>query len=1065
MFTYATNFLIAPGLKRVIVPNQCCYNGFETLHGFVYQVHTHVLGRSVWLDRMTGKRGRQQQQDRRHFYAHPQLVAWAAGGVPTAVTLDLDPAWKPSPVIGPMMSAAKGVDSTVWVVTHTGSDAADPGSGAASGQGLIATAVVQQLEQDMGEVLQSWGADTFSRPHMISPDPDGNIWVTDTALHQAIKFTAQGQKLLEIGQRFQSGSDAIHLCEPEQVAVANDGTVYIADGHCNARVVQYAANGTFEGEFKLAVGSVPHSLLLDECNDMLVVADSALAKVYRFSLHSSELTGHSWSAGCCETQATRAPAYSLAPSCFAQHSFSGAAPDMQRSGVGRVGPAFPTPQQAEAAAPRLNMADFLAAAKRLQDRLTLAVKVESEEQIADIRRLYRSQSLKALQDSSAMLTSLVARPLEQLLGDFVWCLSAKMRSRREGAMPALPYHRFAAGDSVLLVALDAKGSVPRGQDTASLEATVFRVTQNQVHVAVGPWNSDIMEAAGPDRLWRMDRLSQEVTTKRQLAAIDQLDIPPCITREAALNLDPQDMASLWRGNLGIRMILAGSPEAAARAKHLPAWARSQLWRRDAGEQLRDIKTLNASQRRAIATAIAGSLTLWQGPPGTGKTRTLLALIQVLVGTLNTPKRLEEMGAVLACGDTNAAVDNLVEGLLAAGIKVVRLGQPAKVRPSLWPATMEAQALLTPKGQLAEKMRAKSAKEMERYRQGGYLHESLDRDALEQVKSEAKGLLSRASKLIAEASRDVIESSEVVAATCTGSGDAQRLGGRRFKMVVIDEATQATEPSTLIPLVQGAECVVLAGDPNQLPPTVISQKALKMGLDRTLFDRLLDMGISANLLDTQYRMHPLIAELPSQLFYGGLLKSGISAADRPTPASSIWPNPACPVVLVECEGAGERRSSGINQTSAEEGGNSYNNEEEAKLALRALWSLSESGPLGSVAILTPYNGQVRLLNNLLKEAGNPVLQHVEISSVDGYQGREADVIVFSTVRNNPAGTLGFVSDARRLNVAITRAKHALVVVGSAQTLANDRNWRAWLSWMKARHAIVSADTLPLAPWDA
>ncbi|KAK9814322.1 hypothetical protein WJX72_004044 [[Myrmecia] bisecta] len=363
MINYASTFTLPPKQQSTLVPNQCCYNGFETLHGFAFRVHTHVLGRSVFLDKVTGKPD-QPHKERLVEYSpqlpqgfnpvNPNLVfrpgdrleatcdfdssdqaqavnagsthndemcnlymmVWSQrpffmtcvnnhgvtqlhdmGGVPAAASLVEDTEWTPPAHMGQVSGVAKGEDNSIWVF-HRGDRTWDAATYADNGAGervnddaLIRPPVIEQLDQDTGKVLRSWGGDTFSLPHMISLDPEGNIWVTDTGLHQALKFAPDGQKLMEIGERFVPGHDDDHLCKPTQVAVANDGTIYIADGYCNARVVQYAPDGAFQGEFKLPSGAIDisHSLLLDECAGMLLVADREAAKVHRFDLHTRAL--------------------------------------------------------------------------------------------------------------------------------------------------------------------------------------------------------------------------------------------------------------------------------------------------------------------------------------------------------------------------------------------------------------------------------------------------------------------------------------------------------------------------------------------------------------------------------------------------------------------------------------------------------------------------------------------------------------------------------------------------------------------------------------------------------
>ena len=376
-------------------------------------------------------------------------------------------------------------------------------------------------------------------------------------------------------------------------------------------------------------------------------------------------------------------------------------------------------------------------------------------------------------------------------------------------------------------------------------------------------------------------------------------------------------------------------------------------------------------------------------------------------------------------------------------------------------------------------------------------------------------------------------------------------------MVLDEATQATEPSTLVPLVRGCEACVLAGDPRQLPPTVTSAEAKGSGLQQTLFERVMRSGggggggngrgnrynnngngggggLEPILLDTQYRMHPALSRFPSAAFYGDRLKDGESVLEMArkgeiatTPAGFPWPAPGVPLAFVDADDCRESKGNnnnngGSSSSSSSAGGSSLNNPGEVALALRSAALLlqekvrreeeeeaeaeeerarllleveaagggeqeaaaafasaakakraSSSSPppplISSVAILSPYAGQVRLLRAALRLAPPRLRSKITISTIDGFQGREADAVVLSTVRSNAGGQLGFVADPRRVNVALTRARRALVVVGAPSTLAGGSPnavgvWRDWLDYVSELGAFLPGGALPLAPWE-
>ena len=431
--------------------------------------------------------------------------------------------------------------------------------------------------------------------------------------------------------------------------------------------------------------------------------------------------------------------------------------------------------------------------------------------------------------------------------------------------------------------------------------------------------------------------------------------------------------------------------------------------------------LNESQRKAAKMGISRRLTLIQGPPGTGKTHTAVRILENWA--------IQDTGTVLAVADSNVAVDNLLEGLLERGIRTVRLGQPVKVRESLREATMDARME-------SHELNRDLIEEIER-------NEKLSRRIKGMRGGKEKGLahrdLSRGWKEVRRLERqirdDILDRAQVLCCTCIGSGH-DLLDGRSFSRVLIDEATQATEPASLVPLVKGSRQIVLVGDHRQLPPTVISRRAERGGLDRSLFERLVEMGIAPLMLTTQYRMHPSISDFPNNRFYDGKLEDGVDRSDREAPAGMLWPDWDAPLAFLPVEG----------EELLSPDGASKENSVEASWVVKILMGLIEEGGLeiSSIGIITPYAGQVRAIRDMIPES----MQDVEVRTVDGYQGREKDVIIFSSVRSNPDGNVGFLSDRRRLNVALTRSRRGLIVVGNPETLRHDDNWRAWIDHIRS-----------------
>jgi len=598
---------------------------------------------------------------------------------------------------------------------------------------------------------------------------------------------------------------------------------------------------------------------------------------------------------------------------------------------------------------------------------------------------------------------------------------------------------------------DESGPAVEG-NTATLRGIITAVDSYFIRLAVDGRIS-LLPSDLDCVLWELTETVEEATLLRQREALTELE------NEYVFNAEERN----------VRMIMLGSPDAVHLAAQRPLWATDAwMYRLHKGLQSPAMQeALNTSQRAAIATAAAQTFTLWQGPPGTGKTRTLHALVQLLVmaSAADTSVRGtdQDMGKILAVAGTNAAADNLLEGLVKR-VRALRVGQPAVVRDDLQRFTLEARVFAHPDQKLVASMEKKAA-EMEKRLEDTLGSEDITavdiifRKQKQRLKKKENPLAKlnqlkdEISTLKKNIERGVLEQADVIVGTCAAAGQAM-LASDRFRMVILDEASQVTEPVSLIALLKGAECIVMAGDPEQLPPTIKSARAQAQDLMLTLFTRLtFNQRLPLLLLDTQYRMHPLIAEWPSLTFYQGLLKTGITPEQRPIPLGFDWPNSNVPVAMLPCTST--RDSTGRDEKGTDgELSSSFRNTAEAQLALKVVKGLVAAGDVGSIAILTPYNAQVRLLTVELRKAG--LIPRVAVASVDAYQGREADLIVFSAVRNNPRGQLGFVRDPRRLNVAITRPRRGLIVIGSPATLGRDERWNSWLAWVQKYNAMRKSE---------
>lgn len=418
--------------------------------------------------------------------------------------------------------------------------------------------------------------------------------------------------------------------------------------------------------------------------------------------------------------------------------------------------------------------------------------------------------------------------------------------------------------------------------------------------------------------------------------------------------------------------------------------------------------LNASQIVAVKTALQNPLALIQGPPGTGKTVTSASIVFHLAS--------HSQGQVLVAAPSNVAVDHLAEKIEATGLKVVRI------------AARSREELTSPVEHLTL-----------HYQVGAVAGPELA--ALRKLRQEV-GELSAADErklrsLQRQAERELLLAADVVCVTCTGAGDP-RLSNFRFRKVLVDESTQATEPEVLMPLVMGAKQAVLVGDHCQLGPVIMSRKAAQAGLAQSLFERLVLLGVRPSRLTVQYRMHPALSEFPSDAFYEGALQNGVSAAERVYPGVALpWPVPTRPMLFLTQTGLEE-----ISPT-----GTSYLNRAEAANVEKAVTQLLRGGVRGEqIGVITPYEGQrAHVLSVLarLGPLGTKAYETVEVSSVDAFQGREKDFIILSCVRSNEHQGIGFLGDPRRLNVALTRARYGLMLLGNARVLAKQPLWNALL----------------------
>ncbi|GLC57612.1 ATP-dependent helicase NAM7 [Pleodorina starrii] len=450
----------------------------------------------------------------------------------------------------------------------------------------------------------------------------------------------------------------------------------------------------------------------------------------------------------------------------------------------------------------------------------------------------------------------------------------------------------------------------------------------------------------------------------------------------------------------------------------------------AGLAVPTLPELNHSQLHAVKSVLQQPLSLIQGPPGTGKTVTSAAIVYHLAhsGT----------GQVLVAAPSNVAVDQLAHKMDQTGLKVVRLCAKTReaVASPVEHLTLHYQVthMAVPEGERLRKLLAL------RGAQGG-----LNASDEKELKSLRRRL-----------EMEVLENADVVCTTCVGAGDP-RLSNFRFQHVLIDESTQAAESECLIPMVLGAKQVILVGDHCQLGPVIMCKKAAEAGLCQSLFERLRLLGVKPIRLQVQYRMHPCLSEFPSNTFYEGTLQNGTGMGERRLAGVDFpWHNPDKPMMFWVQLGAEEISASGT----------SYLNRTEAAAVEKVVTRFLQNGMTpAQIGVITPYEGQRAHVVSVMVRNGamrQDLYKEIEVSSVDAFQGREKDIIVLSCVRSNEHSSIGFLSDPRRLNVALTRARYGLVVLGNPRVLSRQPLWNSLLQYFKESGCLVEGPLTNLKP---
>lgn len=422
------------------------------------------------------------------------------------------------------------------------------------------------------------------------------------------------------------------------------------------------------------------------------------------------------------------------------------------------------------------------------------------------------------------------------------------------------------------------------------------------------------------------------------------------------------------------------------------------------------KDLNPSQQEAVAAIVQNEqASIVHGPPGTGKTTTLIEAIQQLIA---------KGEKIMLSAPSNAAVDNICKGLLSKAVKLLRVGNSGKTDEAVFP--------YTPEGKLSNSKLQKDIRQLklraEEFRRMALKYKrsfgKAEREQRNLLFKEVKSIRTEIKQLQQYNEEKLLQEADVIAGTPIGLYDAG-LNKIVFDHLIIDEAGQCIEPLAWC-IFPYAPKIVLAGDHWQLPPTVLSNEAMQQGFNKSVLEVAIENIPYVHLLNVQYRMKPVIAGFSSDYFYKGLLQSAPHLVN-----SSVH------LTFIDTAGSGFNENRGPD-------GMSLQNTGELNI-VRQLLQSSEYKPEDS-AFISPYSGQVLMAKELLPK-------QMRISTIDSFQGQEKENIFLSLVRSNDECEIGFLKDYRRMNVAITRAKEQLVVIGDSATIGADAFYQAFLSYVE------------------
>lgn len=451
-----------------------------------------------------------------------------------------------------------------------------------------------------------------------------------------------------------------------------------------------------------------------------------------------------------------------------------------------------------------------------------------------------------------------------------------------------------------------------------------------------------------------------------------------------------------------------------------------------------IPSLNDSQVEAVKEILsAKDISIIHGPPGTGKTTTLVQAVKAVH---------QREGMVLVVAPSNAAVDLLTERLAAQGLNVVRIGNISRIDEDLLKHTVDFIIANHPERKNINKVRAQASdcrRRAKKYKRNFGIQERRRRAEL---LDEASELSAWANKLEDRLLEQILDSADVITCTLVGASHPM-LNSYRFKTVFIDEAAQALEPAIWIPIFK-ANKIVFAGDPFQLPPTVKSMEARRMGLHVTTMERALEHTPNA-LLNVQYRMNQAIMNFSNQQFYGSKL-----VAHESVMAHRLSIDEGEAVTFIDTVGCG------FDEKLVEVKGrfpSRYNPEEFFILRehLYKMVEFYEVHEVPTIALISPYREQVTFMQTSIAEDEILKVLPITVNTIDGFQGQERDIVYISLVRSNVKAEIGFLNDYRRMNVAMTRARKKLIIIGDSATIGQDKFYAAFLDYCEKHGAYHTA----------